>query len=293
LPRAPVSTEVSRVETEGTIFERLTDSRLYTGHHKHRFDHATGVGKGLAGRESLSKGSGTLGYARGEDRIMDISQLMRPNLHPAIATDAEAAQAVARVGGSRSARRASSPSPSPRGQRGASGGAAQCTVPTEVTRVETEGTIFERLTDTRLYTGAHKHRFDHATGVGKGLSGRDRICKGDGTDSVPPPNANGDITHLSQLLRPHLTPRGDFLSGHNNNVRTKTQKFSSPRVFTRLTDPTGFTGLHAHRFDEEGRGKGLQGRDSIVKGVGSSTADASHSSNNATSNRETRLSREV
>ena len=42
------------------------------------------------------------------------------------------------------------------------------------------GNIFDRLTDSSQYTGAHRHRFD-AHGRGKGLAGRDRIAKGHGT----------------------------------------------------------------------------------------------------------------
>jgi len=36
---------------------------------------------------------------------------------------------------------------------------------------EKQPSIFDRLTDTRLYTGSHKHRFD-ANGLGRGLDGR-------------------------------------------------------------------------------------------------------------------------
>lgn len=39
------------------IFDKLTDSSLYTGSHKNRFD-ATGRGLGLAGRDSTKKGNG-------------------------------------------------------------------------------------------------------------------------------------------------------------------------------------------------------------------------------------------
>ena len=41
------------------------------------------------------------------------------------------------------------------------------------------GNIFDRLTDSSQYTGAHKHRFDRS-GKGKGLAGRDRVMKGSG-----------------------------------------------------------------------------------------------------------------
>ena len=42
-----------------------------------------------------------------------------------------------------------------------------------------KSSIFDRLTDTKLYTGAHKHRFD-ADGRGRGLEGRDSMPKGAG-----------------------------------------------------------------------------------------------------------------
>ena len=41
------------------------------------------------------------------------------------------------------------------------------------------GNIFDRLTDSSQYTGAHKHRFD-AQGRGRGLQGRDRTAVGAG-----------------------------------------------------------------------------------------------------------------
>eukprot|EP01118_Nematostelium_gracile_P014412 TRINITY_DN5606_c0_g1_i2.p1 TRINITY_DN5606_c0_g1~~TRINITY_DN5606_c0_g1_i2.p1 ORF type:complete len:181 (+),score=52.99 TRINITY_DN5606_c0_g1_i2:70-543(+) len=39
--------------------------------------------------------------------------------------------------------------------------------------------IFDKLTDTSLYTGSHKERFD-SDGKGRGLAGRDRVAKGNG-----------------------------------------------------------------------------------------------------------------
>lgn len=39
-------------------------------------------------------------------------------------------------------------------------------------------------------------------------------------------------------------------------------------IFDKLTDPSLYTGSHKHRFDEDGRGRGLEGRDSVAKGLG-------------------------
>eukprot|EP01147_Barroeca_monosierra_P009975 gene9975-2150_t len=41
-----------------------------------------------------------------------------------------------------------------------------------------------------------------------------------------------------------------------------------PPLFQRLTDPSYFTGSHRYRFDTDGSGKGLYGRDSVAKGQG-------------------------
>jgi hypothetical protein len=43
-----------------------------------------------------------------------------------------------------------------------------------------QGNIFDKLTDVRQYTGAHKARFDPTTGQGRGLEGRDSIMLGPG-----------------------------------------------------------------------------------------------------------------
>ena len=42
----------------------------------------------------------------------------------------------------------------------------------------------------------------------------------------------------------------------------------SSDVVDRMTDTSKYTGSHKHRFDEEGKGRGLGGRDSVAKGRG-------------------------
>ncbi len=56
-----------------SIFDKLTDTTLYTGAHKHRFD-ATGRGRGMAGRDAAS------GIEYGGGAVHSISSIMRPNL---------------------------------------------------------------------------------------------------------------------------------------------------------------------------------------------------------------------
>ncbi|KAJ3264118.1 hypothetical protein HK104_006516, partial [Borealophlyctis nickersoniae] len=56
--------------------------------------------------------------------------------------------------------------------------------------------VFDRLTNTKDYTGAHKHRFN-ADGSGRGLAGRDAPAKG----AAPGTYRGGDVKDLSQILR--------------------------------------------------------------------------------------------
>jgi hypothetical protein len=55
--------------------------------------------------------------------------------------------------------------------------------------------IFDRLTDPRSYTGAHKHRFDES-GHGRGIEGRE-----DGSGRT----RNGKVDDLSLITRPNLS----------------------------------------------------------------------------------------
>ena len=67
---------------EGSVFDKLNDSTHFTGAHKHRFNR-DGTGRGLAGRDRVFKGSGSLGHAPVAvvgTVVHDISQLFRPHL---------------------------------------------------------------------------------------------------------------------------------------------------------------------------------------------------------------------
>jgi len=44
----------------------------------------------------------------------------------------------------------------------------------------------------------------------------------------------------------------------------KSKSPSGGNIFDRLTDPAKYTGTHVHRFDAEGKGRGLAGRQNIV-----------------------------
>ena len=58
------------------------------------------------------------------------------------------------------------------------------------------GDVFSRLCDASTYTGMHKYRFDRH-GRGRGLAGRDSVCKGSG--SVAPVYHGGQVLGLGSI----------------------------------------------------------------------------------------------
>ncbi len=115
----------------------MTDPQLFTGAHKHRFDPKTGRGKGLSGRDSVRKGAGhSAKPPPGTDAVYDLSEILRgPDF-------------------------CGSPTGIPEA------------IPPSSSTTETSTGIFSRLTDHRIYTGSHRHRFDKS-GHGRGRDGRD------------------------------------------------------------------------------------------------------------------------
>ena len=50
---------------------------------------------------------------------------------------------------------------------------------------------------------------------------------------------------------------------------TSAAPVSKAAVISKLTDPQLYTGTHRHRFDQDGKGRGILGRDYVAKGEGS------------------------
>jgi hypothetical protein len=67
--------------TGEAVYDRLTDPQGFTGAHKHRFD-ATGVGRGLDGRDSVIKGGGNVVGAYMNGAVHDLSQITRSPRDP-------------------------------------------------------------------------------------------------------------------------------------------------------------------------------------------------------------------
>jgi hypothetical protein len=139
-----------------------------------------------------------------------------------------------------------------------------------------KATIFDKLTDPSLYTGAHKQRFDK-DGRGRGLAGRDAAS---GIEY-----GGGKVGDLSQILRPAPGAATKPLAAFQVSTTSATsgggraasksvggdvsppkasgggKKAGGPSIFDKLTNPSLYTGAHKLRFDANGKGRGLEGRD--------------------------------
>ena len=268
--KSVISTKAARLDNpeafagHQNIYDKLLDHRLFTGHHKHRFDD-DGRGRGLDGRDYVMKGHGTFGITRyfpGADNSVDeprrtpwprrgysvetgvrrryndhgyngdtnqktdtrftcISQFMvrqdspRP-FRPAHGKPTNVLPRNPSGGGTTSPRpppaaRPGKVRPQSAGPRRANG--------YPLSFADVNPPIFQKLTDPKLYTGHHKHRFDER-GNGKGSSGRDCLAKGgefapmnpDHHQYVGNTNTGTDVTFhcISQFLNRenfHPNPR--------------------------------------------------------------------------------------
>jgi hypothetical protein len=113
---------------------------------------------------------------------------------------------------------------------------------------ETNSTIFEKLTDTRLYVSTHKQRFDE-TGAGKGVAGRDRTVVGEGTVDL---YSGGNVADLSSILRPSFRG-GTHMSNFAKASASAQLKSASPlRVEKRSwSSPDRIAKLHQYTTEKE------------------------------------------
>ncbi|KAJ3325333.1 hypothetical protein HDV06_004192 [Boothiomyces sp. JEL0866] len=73
--KADFKSSLPKLNEKSNVYDRLTDAKGYTGSHKHRFDEH-GNGRGLDGRDSTPKGSGSHGTYRGGN-VNSLSQILR------------------------------------------------------------------------------------------------------------------------------------------------------------------------------------------------------------------------
>lgn len=83
--------------------------------------------------------------------------------------------------------------------------------------------------------------------------------------TVMSPPERGRSTQAYWAYKQAAAGQGGFTWDASTQKRT---------IFDKLTDPSLYTGSHKHRFDEEGRGRGLEGRDSVAKGLGTNGVTA-------------------
>jgi hypothetical protein len=116
------------------------------------------------------------------------------------------------------------------------------------------GSIFDRLTDTTKYTGAHKARFG-ADGKGLGKGGRDDITT---TDDLSKIVRGGGMSGS-------MAPSGPMVPAREASPERKAVSPAASSgggsIFDRLTDTSKYTGAHKARFGADGKGRGLAGRD--------------------------------
>ncbi|KAH0572419.1 p25-alpha family protein [Spironucleus salmonicida] len=101
------------------------------------------------------------------------------------------------------------------------------------------GSVYDRMTNPAGFTGAHAARFGVAP---------------EGGASVKP------------AAKPAAAAKPVPKESGVESGRDKCKGPSGGSVYDRMTNPAGFTGAHAARFNSDGSGKGLAGRDSIAKG---------------------------
>jgi len=152
-----------------------------------------------------------------------------------------------------------------------------------------QSNITARMTDHTMYTGTHKNRFDDQ-GKGMGGAGRDTMAKtsqlsqltnreeanirGVNVSIANAPNTSTKRTH--QNIVTASSERLDVQTTQAKKSVSYQAKTTEPRpiesinkntgVFDRLTDTSGYTGSHKQRFNSNGTGRGLAGRDTASKG---------------------------
>lgn len=219
----------------GSIYDRLNDPSTFHASHRERFDE-NGHGKGKSGRDGPA--------------TTDLSQITRSEM--------KGTSVMVGINSNRTeeARLKAEKAPTTTN--------TSRTKPVAPSQVK-GGSIYDRLNDPSTFHASHKERFDE-NGRGKDKAGRDCI----------------EAKELSQMTKSEM--RGtSVMVGTNSNrteeARLKAEKTSTSvnkpsnqkpippsqvkggSIFDRLNDPSTFHASHRERFDANGRGKGLNGRE--------------------------------
>jgi len=217
------------------VYDKLTNSQLYTGTHKNRFDE-NGVGKGATGRQVIDSNTHDLNQLVNRDTnsaipnntysgsTTGVGAPKKRGTNAVVTASSESLEIKSQPSSKKQDNRLSNTSLAQR-QQGATrsnqgslnnlnkatttksnssinklGSNSTLNKPSTANYSATKSggaSVFDRLTNVNGYTGTHKERFN-ADGTGRGLGGRDTIAKGAGTVSS---YKGGDVNSLSQILR--------------------------------------------------------------------------------------------
>jgi len=141
------------------------------------------------------------------------------------------------------------------------------------TTSKTDG-VYGKLTNSKGYTGSQKLRFDDLeTSQVQHFTTSDSkpsTSRGQKRDQASIVTASSEKLDLVA----HAPKKADqSRTGSKNNLSSKpsTSHGSNSSVFDRLTNTSGYTGTHKGRFNADGTGRGLAGRDSIPLGRNAGT----------------------
>jgi len=111
--------------------------------------------------------------------------------------------------------------------------------------------IVDKLTDTSQYTGAYAARFDESG-------------KGRGMEEVKPAQAPVDPRSAPKST-PAPAPKPAPAPQPTKAASAPKKPAGQPSIFDKLTDTSQYTGAHKQRFNADGSGRGMAGRDSVAK----------------------------
>lgn len=289
--RGPKTHAATETATGSGIFSRLTDSGTYTGAHKHRFDES-GAGRGKAGRTDT-------------DGVSDLSQMTRTHLNVSGSTTRSTPGSARRTGAAGASPVSSPPirkagaavaaaSPGERvgGSSGYVSGSSSAAMPAAPAPSGSDDPLQAVFFEYCAFGGSASSSASMMDNVKFSKMCREAKIIGGGLTP-----ASVDITFSKvkekgkraidfdqfqmalELLSREKFARMDRVEAYNKVVDMviaaggpkavgATSTSTKGNIFDKLTDASTYTGAHKHRFDTEGRGRGLAGRDRISKGGG-------------------------
>lgn len=131
-----------------------------------------------------------------------------------------------------------------------------------------EGSIFDRLTDPSTFQASHRARFNERPDVAHDHIKLQEPSNINKKYDPAAPTVNRKPANAAAAPKPAA---GAGVAPSATSPRDKPKAASQVKggsIFDRLTDPSTYHGTHKERFNADGTGRGLAGRDSVAKGSG-------------------------